>query len=159
EVDLTALRRNYRTLAKLVGPDVRQVVMVKADGYGLGAVRVARNLEPLEPWGYGVATVEEGIALRRAGIRRPILVSEPLPPAAVADAAASGLTASISHLSQLERWAAAARRHPSGLDFHVEIDTGMGRCGLDWREASSWGPVAWGHAGAQLRWTGTFLHF
>jgi alanine racemase len=159
EVDLPALRRNYQAVQRTIGTDVAIIVMVKADGYGLGADRVVRTLEPLGPWGYGVATTEEGIALRRAGVRRPVLVCEPLPPDSVQAAAAAGLTASISHLSQLERWAEAAARRPEGLDFHVEIDTGMGRCGLDWREASGWGKVLRRYQDRDLRWTGVFTHF
>jgi len=159
EIDRAALRRNYLAIRRLAGPEVRIIVMVKADGYGLGAERVARALEPLDPWGYGVATAEEGIALRRAGVRRPILVTEPLPVDATAAAASAGLTACISHPGQLERWAAVAPLSPTGLDFHVEIDTGMGRCGLDWRTAAEWVPVLRAYAGANLRWTGVFTHF
>jgi alanine racemase len=51
--------------------------MVKAGAYGLGALPVARALETLNPWGYGVATVEEGVELRAAGISRPLLVFTP----------------------------------------------------------------------------------
>lgn len=159
EIDRAALRRNFRTIQRLVGPAGRIIVMVKADGYGLGAARVAGALEPLDPWGYGVATAEEGIALRNAGIRRPILVTEPLPSAATEAAASAGLTASISHPSQLDRWAAVAHLSPAGLDFHVEIDTGMGRCGLDWREAAEWVTFLRARTGAQLRWTGVYTHF
>ena len=66
DVDLGALVANARTLVGLTG--TRLLPMVKANGYGLGAVAVARALEPLDPWGYGVASVEEGAALRAAGI-------------------------------------------------------------------------------------------
>ena len=52
--------------------------MVKADAYGLGAVPVARMLERLDPWGFGVATIAEGEELRHAAIRRPIVVFTPL---------------------------------------------------------------------------------
>ena len=60
EIDLGALRRNWATLAVRGVP---LLPMVKADAYGLGAVRVARALERLDPWGYGVATVSEGVEL------------------------------------------------------------------------------------------------
>jgi alanine racemase len=159
EVDLPALRRNYQTIERAIGPGAAVIVMAKADGYGLGAARVVRAFEPLEPWGYGVATTEEGITLRRAGVQRPILVCEPLPPGSVTAAADAGLTACISHLSQLERWAGAAARRPEGLDFHIEIDTGMGRCGLDWRGAAEWGTIIQRYAGEALRWRGVFTHF
>src|SRR5437762_3400390 len=76
EVDLSALLRNGTTIATHAA--VPLLPMVKADGYGLGAVRVARTLERLEPWGFGVATVAEGEELRRAAIIRPIIVFTPL---------------------------------------------------------------------------------
>ena len=53
------------------------LAMVKADAYGLGAVPVARALEAVEPWGYGLATHEEAVRLRSAGIDRPLLVFSP----------------------------------------------------------------------------------
>ncbi|MGH7703206.1 MAG: alanine racemase, partial [Gemmatimonadales bacterium] len=76
DVDLTALVANARTIAAISGS--RLLPMVKANGYGLGAVPVARALETLDPWGYGVATIEEGTELRAARITRPILVFTPL---------------------------------------------------------------------------------
>lgn len=158
EIDLGALRANYRTLRERVGPGPGIMVMVKADGYGLGARRVVRALEPMEPWGYGVATAEEGAELRAVGVRRPILVISP-PGAAAERAAAAGLTAGISDLEGLAVWSAAAERHGS-LDFHVEVDTGMGRTGFDWREAGEWGhAVADRAAESRLRWTGVYTHF
>jgi alanine racemase len=159
EVDLPTLRKNYQSIQRTIGPGVAIIIMVKADGYGVGAARVVRALEPLEPWGYGVATVEEGMALRRAGVRRSILVCEPLPPASVEAAAAAGLTPSISHLSQLDHWSKVAARYPAGLDFHIDIDTGMGRCGLDWRDAGEWGVEVLRRMGPELHWAGVFTHF
>lgn len=159
EVDLDALRANYDTIRRTVGRRPAVIAMVKADGYGLGARRVARALEAVEPWAYGVATAEEGASLREAGFARPIIVCGPLPPQAVDVAAASGLTASISDLAGLERWAAAAERAPGGLDFHVEIDTGMGRCGFDWRETPRWSEAVRARLAPELRWTGVFTHF
>jgi alanine racemase len=159
EVDLDALRANFEAVRRAVGPGVAVIPMVKADGYGLGAERVVRALDRLEPWGYGVATAREGIALRRAGVERPVIVFSPLPPDAVEDAAEARLTACISDLGGLERWAAAAKRVPGGLDFHVEIDTGMGRCGFDWRQAHQWAEAIKERVGPALRWTGVFTHF
>lgn len=159
EVDLDALRRNFQTIQRLIGPGGRVIAMVKADAYGVGARRVVRALEPLEPWGYGVATAEEGIALREAGIRRPILVVTPLPADAVEAAAAAGLTPGISDRGQLERWAAAAERHPGGLDFHLEVDSGMGRSGVYWREVPEFLRFLREKTVGRLRWAGVFTHF
>ncbi len=159
EVDLDALRANFETIRRAVGADVALIPMVKADAYGLGAVRVVRALEDSDPWGYGVATAAEGRDLREVGIERPIVVFSPLPPADVATAAAARLTASISDLAALDRWSSAAELASAPLDFHVEIDTGMGRAGFDWRETPSWSAGVRERTGPRLRWTGVFTHF
>jgi alanine racemase len=161
EVDITALQNNYLALRGLVGERPAIIPMVKADAYGLGMERVVRALEPLDPWGYGVATADEGATLRQTGVRRPVIVFGPVAPQAVPTAAAAGLTLSISELPALERWAAAAEQLEGdvALDFHVEIDTGMGRAGFDWRETPNWGAAVKALCGRRLRWTGVFTHF
>src|SRR5437764_6074924 len=78
EIDLGALVRNGERFARAAG--VPLVPMVKADAYGLGAIRVAQALRVLEPWGFGVATVEEGEELRRVGIDERIIVFSPILP-------------------------------------------------------------------------------
>jgi len=76
EIDLGALCRNGAAVAARAG--VPLLPMVKADGYGIGALRAALALEAIEPWGFGVATVTEGDELRRGGITRPIIVFTPI---------------------------------------------------------------------------------
>ncbi len=173
DVDLDALRHNFLTVRSAAGRGTGVVAMVKADAYGLGMARVVRTLEPLEPLAFGVAAASEGAELRAQGIERPIYVMSPLPPQAVEQAAVARLTPSISDLGGLERWAAAAERLGIPLDFHVEIDTGMGRAGFDWRTVGEWGPAirarvadsqsgevaSAGQAGGLLRWSGVFTHF
>src|SRR6059036_3107407 len=75
EVDLAAVVENARTVARVTG--TRLLPVVKANAYGVGAVAVSQALEALDPWGYGVATIEEGAELRAAGITRPVLVFMP----------------------------------------------------------------------------------
>ena len=151
DVDLRALVANARTLVGLTG--TRLLPMVKANGYGLGAVAVARALESLDPWGYGVASVEEGAALREAGIVRPVLVVSPLLPDAIDAHLAHDLRPTIGDLPALAAW---CRR--GAWPFHVEIDTGMSRAGFRWDDAPAL--VA---AVALLReaggWEGLFTHF
>src|SRR5690349_6867342 len=84
DVDLGALQRNAVAIAARAG--VPLLPMVKADAYGLGAIAVARALESVDPWAFGVATVEEGAALREAGIGRRIVVFTPLEAFDLADA-------------------------------------------------------------------------
>jgi alanine racemase len=101
----------------------RLLPMVKADAYGLGAVPCVRALERLDPWGYGVATVAEGAQLRAAGIRRPIIVFTPAQPDQLGAYGAHDLRAVLDRPELVTIWT---------LPFHLEIDTGMGRCGLRW---------------------------
>lgn len=122
-VDLGHLVANARTVqAAAGGADLLPVV--KADAYGLGAVRTATALESLDPWGFAVATVDEALALREAGIERPVLVFTP----AVAQQQdlyrEHGLRAVLEDPAVAAVWEAP---------YHVEIDTGMSRCGVRWK--------------------------
>lgn len=150
DVNLGALRENARTIQRTAGS--RLLPMVKADGYGLGAVAVARALEPLDPWGFGVATLGEAIELRHAGLERPIVVFTPAPAEATADFARHGIQAVIGDLEALRAWVAA------GLPFHLEIDTGMSRAGLRWDAAAELAAAA-GLVAAAPGWVGAFTHF
>jgi alanine racemase len=158
EVDPDALRSNALDVVRAAPEGTGLLPMVKADAYGVGAERVVRALEPLHPWGYGVATVEEGIELRRWGVARPVVVFSPIPPESTPAAAGAGLTPTISDMEGLRRWQAACRAHGASLDFHVEIDTGMGRTGFDWRETGDWAEAVRREA-ETARWTGIFTHF
>ncbi len=126
EIDLGALRRNARTMASRGGRGCL-LPMIKADAYGLGAVRAARVLEALEPWGYGVATVAEGAELRESGIERRILVATPLLPEDLPEAARWGLTPSLARAVDILQWNTLG-----GAAWHLSIDTGMNRAGIRW---------------------------
>ncbi len=159
EVDLDALRANFDTVRRRVGAGVALIPMVKANAYGIGVERAVRALEPLEPWAFGVAAAAEGWAVRRLGIERPVIVFSPLPPQDVEAAARARLSASVSDLASLDRWAQASEASEAPLDFHVEVDTGMGRAGFDWRAAPRWAPEVGLRTGPRLRWRGVFTHF
>jgi alanine racemase len=126
EIDLDALARNARAVARRAGVPI--LPMVKADAYGLGALPVVRILERVDPWGYGVATVEEGAELRRAGVTRPLIIFNPLLPAELAAAHAHGLSPVLSDPAIIARWAAASDNAP----WHLSIDTGLSRAGVLW---------------------------
>ena len=132
EVDLGAVRANVRALREHCAP-ARLLAVVKADGYGHGAVPVAEAALEAGAMGLGVALVEEGIELRSAGIDAPILVlSEP-----VADAAPSvvayGLTPVVYTLTGIDALAKAVadRGARDRLGVHLKVDTGMHRVGCD----------------------------
>jgi alanine racemase len=129
EVDLGALERNFRKLAAEVAP-ARVMAVVKADAYGHGAVAVARVLEPLGVAGLLVARAEEGVELRAAGARAPILVGSPVHPDELGLLARHDLAPLVSGLDQLdalERFASASGWRPAA---HLKVDTGMNRLGV-----------------------------
>lgn len=151
DIDLGALVANAQTVARISGG--RLLPMVKANGYGLGAVRVVRALERVGPWGYGVATLEEGAELRAAGIDRPIVLFTPLLPAWIDLCLELDLRPSIGDLAALEAWTARSAR-----PFHVEIDTGMSRSGFRYDAAALRGAAAELLARAD-GWEGIYTHF
>lgn len=151
DIDRGALIANAKTLAAVSRRPL--LPMVKADGYGLGAVEVCRTLEAVAPWGFGVATSHEGAALRAAGIRRPIIVFTPLQPSDVESCLAAGLRPSIGHADALEAWLTR-----SESPFHLEIDTGMGRAGFRAEEIADCGSVRRRVSDAP-GWEGVFTHF
>jgi alanine racemase len=146
EVDLGALQRNGRAIASRAG--VPLLPMVKADGYGLGAEAAVRALEPLSPWGYGVATIDEGRALRAAGVERPIVVFTPPLGEELADARSARLVPSLGDRESIVRWGAA------GGAWHLAIDTGMTRSGVRWSEVGALADVLRAHPPE-----GAYTHF
>ena len=130
EVDLGALRRNGAALAARAR--VPLLAVIKADGYGLGAVRAAGALEPLEPWGFGVATVAEGEELRGAGVTRPILVLSPVLPDEYDAMRRATLRPSLGAAAAISAWI-----RPGGGPWHLAIDTGMNRAGISWTEVDA----------------------
>ena len=133
--------------------------MVKADGYGLGMEDVVRTLEPEGPWGFGVATVEEGMRLRDAGVMIPVIVFSPVPPGSYDSAVEHDLTLTVSDLDAVERVAAATERTGHVGRFHVKVDTGMGRSGFDWRGVGEWGKALADRTSAKVIWEGCYTHF
>ncbi|OYT73821.1 MAG: alanine racemase [Chloracidobacterium sp. CP2_5A] len=129
EIDLRQLKRNYQWLRQRAGAPV--MAMVKANAYGHGLLPVATYLQDAAQadW-FGVATPEEGVALRQAGIARPILVIGGFwlgQEAAVVDYDLATTLPDPSYVAVLER-AAAARGVIAAV--HLEVDTGIGRLGL-----------------------------
>ena len=129
EIDLGALVRNGERFARAAG--VPLLPMVKADAYGLGAIRVAHALRAIEPWGYGVATIEEGEELRRSGIEQPILVFSPLLTQQLDAARRARLRPVLADRVAIEKWA------DTDDPWHLAIDTGMNRAGIAWREIAA----------------------
>ena len=123
------LARNYRSVRAAAGPGVGVMAVVKANAYGHGAVEIARVLiaEGVE-W-LAVSSVNEGVALRRAGIEKPILVMSGFLPYEWPLLAESRLTPAVHSLHGLRMLERLARESGKSADYHLKIDTGMYRLG------------------------------
>jgi len=128
-VDLDAIRHNVRWLTEIAAP-ARVMVVVKANGYGHGAVRVAEAALAAGAHGLCVALVQEGVELRRAGIEAPILVLSEQPREQVGEMVAHGLIATAYTVAFIDALADEARRRDVvGQEVHLKVDTGMNRVG------------------------------
>ncbi len=130
EIDLDALRHNFRAIASRIPPSTAIFAVVKADAYGHGAVPAARALEAEGARWFGVATVEEGIELRAAGIRAPLVVLGGIDEPQAGEAHAHGLSGALFEEGQVGYLSRAAREAGRPFPVHVKIDTGMGRLGF-----------------------------
>ncbi len=130
EIDLGAVVDNCIRLKHLVGdPDIYAVV--KADAYGHGAVPVARALVSGAPIaGLAVSLAEEGLELRRGGVRAPVLVMGGVYAGAHRDLVGLDLTPLVSDLGDVEAFADAASSMGTRARIHVKLDTGMSRLGV-----------------------------
>lgn len=129
-IDGSAIAHNVRRVRAIIGPGPQILAVVKADGYGHGAVGVSRAALGAGVTWLGVACGLEGAVIRAAGIDAPILVLGWTPagdaPAAVAD----DLTMAVYDIDLARAYAAAAREQGRHARVHVKVDTGMGRLGV-----------------------------
>ncbi len=148
-------------LREVVGPGVRVEPVVKADAYGHGSVPVARALEAAGADGLSVATLDEALELREAGIGAPILVLYPVPPEQAGAAVEGRIAVAVGGGILTERLLGAAARLAAAdpgavLDVHVEIETGLGRGGVLPEDAAA--VVAAVRAAPGVRLAGIWTH-
>lgn len=133
EIDLKAIRHNARVATAV--SQCGLIAVIKANGYGLGAVQVARELAG-EVKMFGVATVGEALELRAAGIETPVLLLGARVPDERETVVREGFVPCVSSVSEARVWDALARRkRKAPFVVHIAIDTGMGRIGFgesDW---------------------------
>ena len=137
DIDLDALTGNLATLRALAGPSVPVHPVVKADAYGHGAVEVARVLQGAESDGLCVATVDEALELRDAGIGLPILVLYPVPATWIDEARARGIDVTAGDPVLLQRLLAVPAVGPNPIGVHLEVETGLGRGGFPVEDVAS----------------------
>ena len=137
EIDLGRMRRNVASMRRWAGPGFRWLAVVKAQAYGHGAVRVARVALETGAALLGVATVDEAVELREAGLRGPILLLGERAPEEFDACLEVGCTLTVgdrANAAELNRRAMALGRR---VPVHVKVDTGMGRFGFAWTEAAA----------------------
>ncbi len=130
-VDLDAVRHNLGVVRRLAGEERRIIAVVKSDGYGLGAVPVARTLAAEGVEYLAVSRLGEAVELRDAGITTPILLLGTLTEEEIPAALSHDLSMTLVSLSFAERLHRMAMDAQKVIKVHCNIDTGMGRLGLD----------------------------
>ncbi|MFN0150471.1 MAG: alanine racemase [bacterium] len=156
-VDLDAVRENIQTVRRLIPPGTQILLTVKADAYGLGAIAVSQEAAGCGVEMLGVATLEEGIELRRAGIALPILVLAPVLADGAVHAQRFGLRTTVNDLAFAAAVSAAARAAGECAVVHVEIDTGMGRTGVPAATAAAF--IESLYATPAIKIEGIYTHF
>ncbi|QQR88277.1 MAG: bifunctional UDP-N-acetylmuramoyl-tripeptide:D-alanyl-D-alanine ligase/alanine racemase [Flavobacteriales bacterium] len=129
EIDLEAVRHNLNHYRSLLAPGVRTMAMVKAFGYGSGALELARLFEHERVHYLGVAYADEGIELRSHGITMPIMVMNP-EPVAMETLHRFRLEAEVYDMRSLTEAIGAAQQMPDAPPVHIKLDTGMHRLGF-----------------------------
>ena len=129
EIDLDALAYNYHTLRQRVGADVKFLGVVKADGYGHGAVQVSRTLQALGAEMLAVACIDEAAELRSGGITMPILILGHTPGEQVGRLIDLHITQAVTCQAKALEYSREAVRHGGELTVHIKVDTGMSRLG------------------------------
>lgn len=157
EIDLDAMKWNIDRIRSLVAPGCRILLVVKADAYGHGAVRVSRFAEECNVQMLGVATLDEGKELRKAGITLPILILSPVLEEELDGVLDNDLAVAVSTCEFAEAASLAARRKGKPCPVHLEVDTGMGRAGLPQEDAAR--QIERITAFDGLRLDGLFTHF
>ena len=130
EIDLNAYAHNIKELRRIAHPDARLMAVVKANGYGHGAVEVAREALLNGAQWLGVARIDEAIGLRQEGLTAPILIFGYTPPDLAKQLIEFDLTPTVYSFSTAEILSANAQTIGKTIGIHIKIDSGMGRLGL-----------------------------
>ena len=163
QIDLDALAENRRLLRAGIPEGCRLMYILKADGYGHGAVAVAKALErdAGADW-IGVACLSEALELRRAGITREVLILGYTPPEFAAELAENNITQALISPAYVARLSQVAQEKGVTVPCHMAVDTGMSRIGYLYGTgdpAQELEAIAGAYRMPGLRITGIFTHF
>ena len=130
EINLDAIRHNITAIRRHINPASKLCVVVKANAYGHGALDVSKVAVECGADFLAVATVDEGLELRRAGFTLPILILGLIPFSAVDSVVENDLTQVVADIELAEKISAAAVRLGKVAKIHLKVETGMGRIGI-----------------------------
>lgn len=157
EVDLGAIAHNVRALNALTPKATRLMAVVKADGYGHGSVEVAQTALAAGAERLGVATVEEALLLRQAGIAAPVHILSQPPAEAVELLIEHDIITTVTDRDFAASLSRAATRRGAQAVYHLKVDTGMNRIGVRAEDAA--GMARWLRDLPGLFMEGVFTHF
>lgn len=164
-VSLDNVCANMINTRKLVADSAKIMAVIKADGYGHGAVPLAKAFDEIKmPDGrcvvdaYGVAIAEEGIELREAGISKPVLILGMTDPSEYDDIVKYDITAAVCSIDAAMKLNSAAIRQNKKAKIHIKLDTGMGRIGYAGTDADADEVAAINKLG-NIDVEGMFTHF
>lgn len=157
QIDKEAIRFNLKRFRKHLGPDVKIMAVVKADGYGHGAVQCAKTALATGATFLGVATVDEGIKLRQNDIAAPILILSEPPLASIPLLLQFKLIPTVYTMEFVLALGEAADAQGHTVPFHLKVDTGMNRVGIHYSDAGDFLRTINFHRGLELQ--GVFTHF
>ena len=157
EIDLDAVKHNIARIRGIVQGAVSMLLVVKADAYGHGAVRISELAEECGVDMLGVATLDEGRELRKAGIKLPILILSPVLPQELEGVLENECAVTASSFEFAEKASEIAVRKGVPCRLHIEIDTGMGRAGVPQSQAVE--AIAKMGTLAGITLEGIFTHF
>ena len=131
KIDLDAVAYNMEQMKQRLGGNTRLIAVIKTDGYGHGAVPIAKMFESTDyVWGYAVACMDEAVVLRHAGVKKPILVLGCIFPEQYEEMIRYEIRAAVYTKEMAVGMAKAAEKIGKTAYFHIKIDTGMGRIGF-----------------------------
>lgn len=130
KIDLDAILFNLNAIEKMISKDTQIVAVIKTDGYGHGAVVIAREIENLDTiYGFAVATAEEAFALRKHGIKKPILILGYTFAEEYDDIIKQQIRPTVYSYEMAKNFSDAAIRMGQSVSIHIKLDTGMSRIG------------------------------
>ncbi len=137
EIDLSAIKHNFKAIKEFVGPKIKIMPVVKADAYGHGMIPVSKTLIDEGADFLAVSYVEEGIELRKAGISIPIIILLGISPKDTEIVSSYKLTPVIYTIELAEALSDTAKENKKDIPIYVKVDTGMGRLGIFYKDGIS----------------------